>query len=458
MPRPRRDRRPERSDGSTGVFVTGTGTEVGKTVVAAALARTLAAEGRSRRRLQALRHRPRRTRRDDATTSCCAGPRVEQSDEEIAPYRYGPPASPHLAAALAGEEIDPERLLRAPPAPPPRAPRRSSARASAACSSRFAPGYLVRDLAVDLGYPLVVVASPGLGTINHTLLTIEAARAAGLEVAAVVLTPWPQEPTAIERSNRETIAAPRRGRGPRASPTLDLADPASWPTLRTGRPSARGRSRRGSPGRARPRSRRLRAIAAAASGSAGAFFASSSARATSPRTAFAMWETALRSPATLAERPHREQRRPLRLPGRRVGARAHVDDQRARLVGHRRGQRRRARSPPAGRSSSAALWPRGGSRESGPRAAPRPRARWRSGPAAAPSAAARPDPAARRGRRCRPRPPAPPAPPAAPRRRRPRPPAPWRRRASRPPVAATASPAAPARRAAAPAAPRAGRR
>ena len=33
-----------------------------------------------------------------------------QSDDEIAPYRYGPPASPHLAAELAGEEIDPERL------------------------------------------------------------------------------------------------------------------------------------------------------------------------------------------------------------------------------------------------------------------------------------------------------------------------------------------------------------
>ena len=42
------------------------------------------------------------------------------------------------------------------------------------------PGYLVRDLAIDLGLPLVVAARPGSGTINHTLLTVEAARAAGL--------------------------------------------------------------------------------------------------------------------------------------------------------------------------------------------------------------------------------------------------------------------------------------
>ena len=41
------------------------------------------------------------------------------------------------------------------------------------------PGYLVRDLAVDLALPLVIAARTGLGTINHTLLTIEAARAAG---------------------------------------------------------------------------------------------------------------------------------------------------------------------------------------------------------------------------------------------------------------------------------------
>jgi dethiobiotin synthetase len=53
----------------------------------------------------------------------------------------------------------------------------------------------------------VVAARPGLGTINHTLLTLEAARTAGLRAAAVVLTPWPGDPGPVERSNRETIAA-----------------------------------------------------------------------------------------------------------------------------------------------------------------------------------------------------------------------------------------------------------
>ena len=97
-----------------GIFVTGTGTEVGKTVVAAALARTLAAAGSAS---------PSSSPASPASTNRQASADHEllrraararaQSDEEIAPYRYGPPASPHLAAALAGEEIDPERLREA---------------------------------------------------------------------------------------------------------------------------------------------------------------------------------------------------------------------------------------------------------------------------------------------------------------------------------------------------------
>lgn len=211
-----------------GVFVTGTGTEVGKTVVAAAIARTLAAEGK-----RVAVFKPAVTGLDEGVETDHALLRrasgSNQSDEEIAPYRYGPPASPHLAAAIAGEEIDPERLRRA---------VRAAAESAEAIVCEGVGGllvplsldYLVRDLAVDLGYPLVVVASPGLGTINHTLLTIGAARAAGLEVAAVVLTPWPEEPSEIERSNRETIAS-LAGLAVQALPHLNLTDPETWPPL-----------------------------------------------------------------------------------------------------------------------------------------------------------------------------------------------------------------------------------
>jgi dethiobiotin synthetase len=211
-----------------GVFVTGTGTEVGKTVVAATIARTLAGEGKRMAVFKpAVTGLDEGVETDHALLRRASGSR--QSDEEVAPYRYGPPASPHLAAALAGEEIEPGRLRQA-------AAAAAEGADAIVCEGvggllvPLSPGYLVRDLACDLGYPLVVVASPGLGTINHTLLTVEAARAAGLEVAAVVLNPWPGEPTEIERSNRETIAE-LADAAVLTLPQINLADPESWPSL-----------------------------------------------------------------------------------------------------------------------------------------------------------------------------------------------------------------------------------
>lgn len=211
-----------------GFFVTGTGTGVGKTVVAAAIARTLAARGERVAVFKpAVTGLDEEGEPDQELLRRAAG--STQSDEEIAPYRYKPPASPHLAAALAGEEIDPARLLTV-------ARAATDGADALVCEGvggllvPLAPTYLVRDLAAELRLPLVVVAPPGLGTINHTLLTIEVARAAGLEVFAVVLTPWPSRPTVIEESNRETIAALGDVDVLTLS-RLDLDRPESWPRL-----------------------------------------------------------------------------------------------------------------------------------------------------------------------------------------------------------------------------------
>lgn len=184
-----------------GLFVAGTDTEVGKTVVAAALCATLAERGEP-----AAAFKPAVTGldedpdplwpRDHELLSRVTG----QRPEEVAPYRFGPPVSPHWAGELAGEPIEPPRLLEA--------ARRHDLLIAEGVGGLMVPltaGYLVRDLAVDLGLPVVIAARTGLGTINHTLLTLEAARAVGLTVAGVVMTPWPESPEPIERSNRETI-------------------------------------------------------------------------------------------------------------------------------------------------------------------------------------------------------------------------------------------------------------
>jgi dethiobiotin synthetase len=233
-----------------GLFVTGTGTEVGKTVVASAIAYSArargdrvavfkpAVSGLDDHQLSSEVWESAPELPDHALLRLAAGSR--QGDEHVAPYRYGPAVSPHLAAELGGEQIDPDRLRGA-------ALAATEGADLLVCEGvggflvPLTPDYLVRDFARDLALPVVVVGSPGLGTINHTLLTIHAVRAAGLEVAAAVLTPWESAPSAMERSNLETIA--RLGNVEvETLRCLDLTDPASWPALDVGVGSPRAAS------------------------------------------------------------------------------------------------------------------------------------------------------------------------------------------------------------------------
>jgi dethiobiotin synthetase len=189
-----------------GLFVTGTDTGVGKSIVAAAICSALVEGGEA-----VAAFKPAVTGLDEPATEwpadhelLAAAANAGQAPEEVAPYRFGPPLSPHYAAELAGETIEPASLV-------------ETARAAArtrllVCEGvggllvPLTPGYLVRDLVVDLGLPLVVAARTGLGTINHALLTVEAGRATGLRVAGIVMTPWPARPDPIEVSNAETVA------------------------------------------------------------------------------------------------------------------------------------------------------------------------------------------------------------------------------------------------------------
>ena len=192
-----------------GVFVTGTDTEVGKSVVAASICAVLAASGARvaafKPAVTGLDEDPGEFGRDHELLASAAS--AGQAPEDVAPYRFGPPVSPHLAAELARVTIEPAALVAA-----ARAHELLVCEGVGGLLVPITPGYLMRDLAVDLALRVVIAARPGLGTINHTLLTVEAARAAGLLVAGVVMTPWPDEPAAMERSNRVTIE--RLGRVP----------------------------------------------------------------------------------------------------------------------------------------------------------------------------------------------------------------------------------------------------
>jgi dethiobiotin synthetase len=208
-----------------GCFVTGTDTGVGKTVVAAAIVASLRARGVAVRVMKPIitgldEPAGEEWPHDHELLARVAGCRAEQ----VVVASYGPAVSPHLALDLAERRLDPSVLVTA--------VLEAGAGAEVLVVEGvgglrvpITPGYDVRRLAVDIGLPLVIAARPGLGTINHTLLTLEAAAAAELSVAGVVLTPWPEAPSVLERSNRETIE--RLGEVPVSTlPNIAGASPA----------------------------------------------------------------------------------------------------------------------------------------------------------------------------------------------------------------------------------------
>ena len=209
-----------------GVFVTGTDTGVGKSILAAAIVAALHAAGRDvaavKPVLSGLDEPAGDWPHDHDLLAAAAG---GAAPEAVAPFRFGPAVSPHLAAELAGTPLVLDALLGA---------VRDAAHGKDAVVVEGVGGLLVpltddalvRDLARELALPVVVAARPGLGTINHTLLTVEAAWAAHLDVRAIVLTPWPDAPTEMERSNRATIEG-RTGLPVLTLPTVAGPDPAA---------------------------------------------------------------------------------------------------------------------------------------------------------------------------------------------------------------------------------------
>lgn len=219
-----------------GWFVTGTDTGVGKTVVAAAIVARL-----RQLRVPVRAVKPLITGLDEPPDpdwppdhellARAAG----TEPAEVILAGYGPPVSPHLAAELTGAAPPTLQSLTAGVHAAARPGALTVVEGVGGLLVPLGPDADVRALVRSLGLPLVIAAHPGLGTINHTLLTLEAARAVGLEIRGVVLTPWPEHPGVMERSNRETIArlgavdVATLGHVERAEPRLLAAAAAALP-------------------------------------------------------------------------------------------------------------------------------------------------------------------------------------------------------------------------------------
>jgi dethiobiotin synthetase len=169
----------------SGVFITGTDTGVGKTVIAFGLVRGLVARGWRVAVMKPVASGSQRTpeglRNEDALTLIAAS-NVAASYEHVNPYCFQPAISPHIAAREAGITVDPAHIRRC---------FDTLARASDLVVVEGAGGWLapigphtsIKDLAVRLDLPVVMVVGLRLGCINHALLTKLAIESHGVQLA-----------------------------------------------------------------------------------------------------------------------------------------------------------------------------------------------------------------------------------------------------------------------------------
>jgi len=191
-----------------GLFITGTDTGVGKTVVACGILRDLIADG-----VRAGAYKP-----VCSGAEATAGGELRWSDvdaladalegrfpaERICPQCFVAPLAPPLAAVSEGRRVDPA-LLRAGYEWWRDQVDLLIVEGAGGLLSPIAEGVSNADLARDFSLPLVIVAADRLGTINHTLLTVEAALARGLRVAGILLNRVSESPDASVATNCSEI-------------------------------------------------------------------------------------------------------------------------------------------------------------------------------------------------------------------------------------------------------------
>jgi dethiobiotin synthetase len=203
---------------TAGVFVTGTDTGVGKTLAACALIHALAAHGVAATPMKPIAAgvEPGRLLNDDTRALLDAAGRDLSSAADVTPLLLREPMAPHIAARREGVTLSLDPVL--------------AAFARAAAEDRFmvvegVGGFCVPlgegldtvDLAQALGLPVVLVVGMRLGCLNHALLTVQAIRAAQLELAGWIASTVDPHMRALEENVdalRTRIGAPLLGRLP----------------------------------------------------------------------------------------------------------------------------------------------------------------------------------------------------------------------------------------------------
>ncbi len=192
-----------------GIFITGTDTGVGKTFVSVGLIMAMKERGLDVCPVKPVESGCRIRKGEPVPADALrllGASGVNETLDMINPYRLRHPLAPSVAAEIEGVMIRRRKILLA----CIKLSKKYDLIIVEGAGGIMTPvykKYLFLDLAGDLGLPVVIVSAPGLGTINHTLLTVEAVRNRGLKVLAVVINHAVKSGKGLpERTNPEVIA------------------------------------------------------------------------------------------------------------------------------------------------------------------------------------------------------------------------------------------------------------
>ncbi|MGM0380757.1 MAG: dethiobiotin synthase [bacterium] len=192
-------------------FVTGTDTGIGKTVFTALAVAALNLRGDKAGMMKPVQtgcfEREKKLVAPDLefVQRCCGNKYEDEILKLMCPLRFRKPASPHLAAAVENRQINPEQIID------------TYGRLTEKFDELIVEGaggimvpitedYLMLDLMVELDIPVILVSRSGLGTINHTLLSLEVLAEKGVEIAGVFFNnPDSAQWTAVEKDNARII-------------------------------------------------------------------------------------------------------------------------------------------------------------------------------------------------------------------------------------------------------------
>jgi dethiobiotin synthetase len=185
------------------LVVTGTDTGVGKTVATAALACAARLAG-----IEVVVCKPVQTGTADGDDDLAVVSRLSGIERVVGSWRYPEPLAPAAAAARAGlplpNRVELDVLLRV----IDHSHQLTMVEGAGGLLVELGEnGVTLRDIARDAHAPVLVVVSAGLGTLNHTTLTLEALAAQRIPCAGLVIGSWPADPGPAELTNRETLAA-----------------------------------------------------------------------------------------------------------------------------------------------------------------------------------------------------------------------------------------------------------